>query len=49
MGTIFTDGFEQARKQRRANDLKFESFRVCNFNGSSAIVFAVEPLKVFIV
>jgi hypothetical protein len=49
MGPIFSNGFEEARKKGGADNLKFKSFRVSDFDSERVIIFSIEPFKVFLV
>ena len=47
--SVLADGLEQARKERRADDLELECFWISNPDGALAVVFSVHPVKVFFV
>ena len=49
MGTVLSDGFEETGEEGSTDDLEFECFGVTDTNDLFAIVFAVQPVKVFFV
>lgn len=49
MRSIFANGFKQSWDEGCANDLEFERLWIGDLDCSLAIVFVIQPLKVFFV
>ena len=49
VGAILSDGFEETGEEGSTDDLECECFGVTDANDLCAVVFAVQPVKVFFV